>query len=240
MPTSAPTCTSRDRVAGTTKRISVAHDGGETQNNSDSPDVAVGAGGGAIVAFASSADNLVANDANDASDVFVRDLTGAAPTTEWVSVTSDEQPPEFVGGFGFGSRSPSISPDGRFVAFSSDAVNFTTPVQEGIFFDVYVRDRQAGRPSSPVRTERAVKRTARARAPTSVRTAGSCRSRPSPPIWSPARPTPTSCSRTPSSTTGSRGRPKWSAWPPTTATPPSAALTPTPRPARSVPTVSSA
>ena len=69
----------RDRVAGTTERISVAHDGGETQNNSDSPDVAVGAGGGAIVAFASSADNLVANDGNNASDVFVRDLTGATP-----------------------------------------------------------------------------------------------------------------------------------------------------------------
>jgi uncharacterized repeat protein (TIGR01451 family) len=134
----------RDRVAGTTQRISVAHDGGETQNNSDSPDVAVGAGGGAIVAFASSADNLVANDGNGASDVFVRDLTGATPTTEWVSVTSDEQPPAFAGGFGFGSRSPSISPDGRYVAFSSDAVNFTTPAQVGNSFDVYVRDRQAG------------------------------------------------------------------------------------------------
>ena len=30
------------------------------------------------------------------------------------------------------------------MAFSSDAVNFTTPAQEGIFFDVYVRDRQGG------------------------------------------------------------------------------------------------
>ena len=120
----------RDRVAGTTQRTSVAHDGGESQNNSDSPDVAVGAGGGAIVAFASSADNLVANDGNGASDVFVRDLTGATPATERVSVNSDEHEPTFAGG-GFGSRSPSISPDGRFVAFSSDAINFTTPPRAG-------------------------------------------------------------------------------------------------------------
>jgi uncharacterized repeat protein (TIGR01451 family) len=134
----------RDRVAGTTERVSVAADGGDAQNSSDSPVVAVGPGGGAIVAFASSADNLVADDGNDASDVFVRDLTGPTPTTERVSVTSAEQPPAFAGGFGFGSRSPAISPDGRFVAFSSDAVNFTTPEQVRNFFDVFVRDRQAG------------------------------------------------------------------------------------------------
>ena len=58
-------------------------------------------------------------------------------------MNSDEQEPTFAGG-GFGSRSPSISPDGRFVSFSSDAINFTTPPQAGNFFDVYVRDREAG------------------------------------------------------------------------------------------------
>jgi len=133
----------RDRVAHTTTRISVAFDGGETFNTSDSPAVAVTAGG-PIVAFASAADNIVAGDNDGSGDVFVRDLSGAAPVTERVSVSSDEQPGAYAGGFGFGARGPSISNGGRYVAFSSDAQNFGPAPQTGLFMDVFVRDRQAG------------------------------------------------------------------------------------------------
>lgn len=128
----------RDRVAGTTVPISVAFDGASTQNGSDGPVVGLGP----VVAFSSSADNLVADDGNGSSDVFVRDLTGTTPTTERVSVTSDEQPPVLA--IGHGSRSAAISSDGRYVAFSSDAVNFTSRAQTGPFMDIFVRDRIAG------------------------------------------------------------------------------------------------
>ena len=131
----------RDRVAGTTVSISVAFDGGETQNGSDGPVVGLRPAG-PVVAFSSSADNLVVDDGNGAPDVFVRDLSGATPATERISVTSDEQPP--VHAVGQGSRSPAITSDGRYVAFSSDAVNFTSPAQTGPFMDIFVRDRQAG------------------------------------------------------------------------------------------------
>jgi uncharacterized repeat protein (TIGR01451 family) len=133
----------RDRNAGTTVRISVAADGGDAFGTSDGPSVGARSGG-PVVAFTSNADNLVSDDGNGTPDVFVRDLSGATPTTERVSVTSDEQPPTFAGGFGFGSRGPAITGDGRFVAFSSDAVNFTDPAQTLNRFDVFVRDRQAG------------------------------------------------------------------------------------------------
>jgi uncharacterized repeat protein (TIGR01451 family) len=134
----------RDRVAHTTTRISVAFDGGETSNSSDSPAVAV-TPGGPIVAFASAADNLVAADNDGSGDVFVRDLSGPAPVTERVSVSSDEQPGAYAGGgSGVGARGPSISNDGRYVAFSSDAQNFSPSPQTGLYMDVFRRDRQAG------------------------------------------------------------------------------------------------
>jgi uncharacterized repeat protein (TIGR01451 family) len=129
----------RDRLAGTTTRISVAAGGGETTNTSESPAVAIGLSG-PLVAFTSTSDGIVAGDDDGRSDVFVRDV--AAGTTERVSVNSDEQPG--TGGVGNGARGPSISNGGRFVAFSSDAANFTPVAQTGPFMDVFVRDRQAG------------------------------------------------------------------------------------------------
>jgi uncharacterized repeat protein (TIGR01451 family) len=94
---------------------------------------------GPVVAFASSAPNLVPNDQSNI-DVFVRDLSGPSPTTELVSVSSDEAP---AGEFNT-SRNAAITGDGRFVAFQSDAQNFTAVPQTGFFSDIFVRDRQAG------------------------------------------------------------------------------------------------
>ena len=131
----------RDRVAGTTIRISVAHDGGQPFNTSSGPSVAV-APGGPVVAFTSAADNIVADDNDGKSDTFVRDLSGAVPVSERISVNSDEEPGS--GGAGFGARGASISNDGRYVAFSSEAVNFTSPAQTAGWRDVFLRDRQAG------------------------------------------------------------------------------------------------
>jgi uncharacterized repeat protein (TIGR01451 family) len=127
----------RDRAAGTVERISVSHDGSEVFGTSEDPVVA----SGPVVAFASSAANLVADDGESNVDVFVRDLSGPSPMTERVSVSSDEEP---AGEFDT-SRNPAITGDGRFVAFQSDARNFTAVTQTALFSDdVFVRDRQDG------------------------------------------------------------------------------------------------
>ncbi len=96
----------RDRVAGTTVRVSISSSGEQANGASSSPAIARD---GRWVAFTSSATNLVSGDTNGYPDVFLHDLqTG---TTTRVSVTSD-------GSQGAGqSFEPQISGDGRYIAF---------------------------------------------------------------------------------------------------------------------------
>ena len=85
---------------------------------------------GRYIAFESDSPGLVAGDTNDWTDVFVRDrVTG---TMKRVSVTAPAPRPTSA------ARAPSISGDGRYVAFASyDAL---TPDDTNDFSDVYVRD----------------------------------------------------------------------------------------------------
>ena len=69
---------------------------------------------GRFVAFASYASNLVAGDTNGTDDVFVRDRKQG--TTELVSVSSAG---EQANAGTYRAPDPSISADGRFVAFVS-------------------------------------------------------------------------------------------------------------------------
>jgi Tol biopolymer transport system component len=90
---------------------------------------------GRYVAFVSFATNLVAGDTNDCADVFVRDRRRG--TTERVSVDS-------AGIQGNdGSYGPSISADGRYVAFESFSTNLM-PGDTNSSWDVFVHDRQSG------------------------------------------------------------------------------------------------
>ena len=118
---------------GTTVRVSVAAGGGDTSANSNWPSVSAD---GRYVAFSSWADNLVPNDANGESDVFVRDLqTG---TTRLASVASDGTQANGA------SFTPSISADGDVVAFRSDATNLVANDTEGQT-DVFVHTMSTGR-----------------------------------------------------------------------------------------------
>ncbi len=122
----------RDRQTGQTTRVSVASDG--TEANLASYFASISADG-RFVAFHSNASNLVAGDTNGNQDVFVHDTCfGAAasciPGTVRVSVDST-------------SNLPSITADGRFVAFSSNASNLVAGDTNGIY-DVFVHDRQTG------------------------------------------------------------------------------------------------
>ncbi len=98
-----------DRDSGEVRRVSVDSAGGQANGSSSRPAISAN---GRFVAFSSDADNLVAGDANDASDVFVHDLqTG---TTIRAGLADDgSEPPG-------GSVDPSISSDGSRVAFISD------------------------------------------------------------------------------------------------------------------------
>lgn len=87
---------------------------------------------GRFVAFASLASNLVANDTNEMWDIFLTDRQNNA--TALVSLSSDG-----VQGNG-PSRDPSISSDGRLVAFVSEASNLVSDDANGLP-DIFVYDR---------------------------------------------------------------------------------------------------
>lgn len=92
---------------------------------------------GRYVAFTSLADDLVQNDLNNKSDVFVRDLqTG---TTKLVSINLAH-----TGSGNGGSTSPSISADGRFITFDSSASNLVSQPIQSPAVNVYVRDMVSG------------------------------------------------------------------------------------------------
>ncbi|MGK2958445.1 MAG: DUF6531 domain-containing protein [Acidimicrobiales bacterium] len=125
----------RYRGLETTELVSVNATGTEGQGHGFIPAIAEG---GRIVAFMSEAPNLVPGDENGELDVFVRDRdTG---TTELISARPDGQP-----GRGY-SGLPTITPDGRFVAFTSNARDLLDPEQElpSNHQQVYVRNRETG------------------------------------------------------------------------------------------------
>ena len=105
---------------------------GEGAGDGDSGEPAV-SGDGALVAFASLAENLVPGDGNGASDVFMRDLD--AGVTERVSLA-------IGGGEANGaSHAPALTPDGDLVAFASEASNLIgAGADTNGATDVFVRD----------------------------------------------------------------------------------------------------
>lgn len=123
----------RDRRLGVTRRISVSSSG--SQGNGDSNLAFHGnalSADGRYAVFMSAATNLVSGDNNAQVDVFVRDLS--SNTTRRASVTNS-------GGQANGwSGHPSISGDGRFVAFQSYAANLAPPGAPVGQAQIYVRD----------------------------------------------------------------------------------------------------
>jgi Tol biopolymer transport system component len=120
----------RDRLLGTTERVSFGVSGAQGDDDSDYPALSAD---GRFVAFHSWSTNLVAGDTNGLVDIFVRDLQLGA--NELVSVsTAGEQ--------GNGIY-PTLSADGRYVAFVSDAANLVSADANG-FADGFVRDLQLG------------------------------------------------------------------------------------------------
>lgn len=133
----------RDLVAGTTVRASVADDGLESDPEAPPPLFIGGATGpsisadGRFVAFESGASDLVANDTNDWPDVFVRDLVLGRTVRASLGPGGAEANER--------SHSATISPDGRYVAFLSQATNLDGGEDpNGNLLDVYLHDLATG------------------------------------------------------------------------------------------------
>lgn len=115
-----------------TERISVSSSGEQGNEHSSEPSVSAD---GRYIAFKSYATNFDENDTNGSCDAFVHDcLTGE---TTRVSVSSSGEQGNNNSAF------PSISADGRYVAFQSFASNLV-PSDTNNALDVFVHNRQTG------------------------------------------------------------------------------------------------
>lgn len=121
-----------DRLAATTRRVSVRSDGAEGNDDSVEPAIAAD---GRWVAFASKAEDLVAGDDNGKSDVFVHDLQTGTTTRHSVDPQGNEVDKE--------SWLPVLSADGTWLVFSSLSDDLAPGDTNGKE-DVFCRDLVAG------------------------------------------------------------------------------------------------
>ena len=121
-----------DRITGQTTRVSVSSTGTEANEASYDPSISAD---GRYVAFTSLAENLVGDDTNYWEDIFVHDrITG-----QTIRVSVDSAGAQVNGD----SYDPTISADGRYVAFISLADNLV-PGDTNYMDDIFVHDRDTG------------------------------------------------------------------------------------------------
>lgn len=124
-----------DNVNKRTTRVNVSSSGTQANGDVDYYDNASISGDGRFVAYASSATNLVSGDNNGKWDIFLYDV--ANKTTSRVSVSSAGL--QGNGDSGFYYDSPSLSANGRFVAYTSSASNLVSGDNNGVS-DIFVYD----------------------------------------------------------------------------------------------------
>jgi Tol biopolymer transport system component len=121
----------RDMQTGTTTLVSVNSNGVKGNSNSFNPVISAD---GRFVAFRSNATNLVTGDTNNFSDIFVHDRQTGKTTRVSVSSNGAQANGE--------SFSPSISGNGRFIAFETFSNNLISG--DTNLTDVYMHDRLTG------------------------------------------------------------------------------------------------
>jgi hypothetical protein len=122
-----------DRLTGVNERVSV--NSAEQQANALVRDGAISANG-RWVSFTSDADNLVASDDNETTDVFVRDRASGTTVRASVAQNGDEANGQAL--------VTDISDDGRYVAFETGADNLVPGEPSNAFLDIYVKDMDDG------------------------------------------------------------------------------------------------
>ena len=132
----------KDLTGNAIVRVSVGASGGDANNDSFEPSLSAD---GRFVAFWSFADDIVAGDTNHMWDVFVRDRDPDANRIfdEGNGVTTRASVDSNGVEANSRSTSPSISADGRWVAFISSATNLDPADPSGIS-DVFLHDMATG------------------------------------------------------------------------------------------------
>ena len=123
-----------DQQTGRTRLVSVDSEGNSGNGNSREPNISPT---GRYVAFSSDAFNLVPGDVNAANDIFVHDrktgITERVSLNSWGDAADNH------------SFLPSISGNGRFVSFESQAQNLAVGEEDSNDqLDVFVHDRWTG------------------------------------------------------------------------------------------------
>ena len=113
-------------------RVSVNAEGMSGNSHSHSPAISAD---GRYIAFQSDANNLVPNDKNSFTDIFVYERL--TKQIKRVSVSSSGTEANFVSFF------PALSANGRYIAFQSDAYNLVTNDTNNTT-DIFVHDREMG------------------------------------------------------------------------------------------------
>lgn len=130
----------RDRL-GNAIRVSVSSAGAQANDDSGGAQIS---GDGRFVVYESLADNLVAGDTNDLQDIFLTQiepnpLGGGLQVVRTIRVSTDVFGEEADGD----CSEPSVSYDGRYVAFQSDASNLD-PEDFNDAIDIFVKDTITG------------------------------------------------------------------------------------------------
>jgi Tol biopolymer transport system component len=122
----------KDRMTGAIERVSVATGGAEANGSSEHPAISAD---GQFVAFMSDAENLTPSDLNHAMDIFVHDRLTGITTCASVNVNG--------GTSSYESIHPSISADGRWVAYQSLGTDIV-PGRVGNGYEAFIFDRLNG------------------------------------------------------------------------------------------------
>ena len=119
-------------TAEVVERVSISSSGEQANGDSRRPSIS---SDGLIIAFASTATNLVSNDTNAVEDVFVHDRTSG--TTQRASISTDGAQADDE------SFAPSLSADGNLVAFVSYATNLVDTDTNDVA-DIFVHNFETG------------------------------------------------------------------------------------------------
>jgi Tol biopolymer transport system component len=122
----------KDTLTGDIRIVSADADGNPGDDNSTGASISAN---GRYVAYESAASNLVPDDSNGVSDIFVKDVLNGD-----ILLVSSDSTGNLVNG---DSGAPAISADGRYVAFSSEADNLVTG-DDNVYWDIFVKDTLMG------------------------------------------------------------------------------------------------
>jgi hypothetical protein len=124
-----------NRETGKTTRVSVSSTGTEGTMGIGSTGTLDISADGRYVVFSSPSSNLASNDTNTTEDIFLHDIKTA--TTTAVSAIVRDTPTSVSSK----STHPSISGDGRFIAFQSGSSKLVETDTDDFFSDIFVYDR---------------------------------------------------------------------------------------------------